>query len=133
VISINDYKKIEEGVRFVLKSEYWGATDGEIDDQTINPLRIYLRDRNVKIEGYDPLNIEPSFPVAVIVSKKISPPKLCRLSEEDVHYLRAHREMTAIALGKMFNVSDSTIAKVRHGLSHVDIVEEDAPHDHDLA
>jgi hypothetical protein len=93
VIYINNFKALESGLEFVLKSEYWDASTAEIED-FCNLWRKYLKDRGLKIEGFDPLRIEPQFPVALVVEpKKTTAHRPTKLSEEQVLYIKTHREL----------------------------------------
>jgi hypothetical protein len=47
-----------------------------------------------------------------------------KLSDEDVVFIKSHREMTAVSLGKMFNVADATISNIRKGRTWKEINEE---------
>jgi hypothetical protein len=73
-VSTNDFRKIEDGIRFVLASDYGNKYNEKLETK-LNELRIYLKDRNLRIEGTDPLTVEPIYPQPIaLVEKKNNAP-----------------------------------------------------------
>jgi hypothetical protein len=121
-ISTQDLRKIESSLRTAICDDYWQATNSEFET-TRNLVLGELKKRNVKIE-IDNSPVAVQFPVALVETTKAKAVKSSKLSESDIIHIRSHPEATAVELAKGFNVSDSTIAKVRHGLLHGDIIIE---------
>lgn len=131
-ISVNDFHKIEDGIRYVLDHEYGDRNNHKVDD-VLQAMRGYLKDRRVRIEGSDPCEVPIVYPVQLILpdkskihaatsmatkAKKAQEARV--LTEDQVLEIRAS-DLTGVALAKQYGVSDATISGIRNRKSYAEV------------